>query len=406
MESTAVNRVTRERSDFPLDRAQRVRGRAYESQSTASWFMRHVREVEASADVGGRNGGAFELPYARRDLSDVEVRVGSAAALRLPAALEATNTDAFMVLHEGRIVMEAYFGEMGSAVPHMWQSVSKSLASCVAANLVLDGRLHAEDPVVAHVPELGQSAYGDALVRDLLDMTVGIRYSEDYEDPDSDVCRLDRLYGAARPASEDEPGSSYEFATGAVKQGAHGQRFDYVSLNTQVLGWVMERASAQSLPRLIAEEVWGKLGTEHDAYIALDGAGSAQAEGGFCSSLRDMARFGLALVRNGFLNGHVVVPPTWLDDARRGADRARFAGSDFAALYPGGAYRNNFWINGEGDGAVLAGLGIYGQMLHVDHAADVVIAKFSTWPRPFDESLARLQASLASAVSAALAGTQ
>ncbi len=156
----------------------------------------------------------------------------------------------------------------------------------------------------------------------------------------------------------------------------------YVSLNTDVLGWVLERASGAPVPQLIRDEVWGRLGAEHDAYVLLDGAGSALLDGGLCSSLRDLARFGQMLAQDGRWNGRQVVPGWWLDDARRNGDKAAFAASDDPDMLPGGSYRSGFWVAEPAPGrTVLLGVGMYGQMLYVDADAGVVVAKFSSQPR-------------------------
>ena len=169
---------------------------------------------------------------------------------------------------------------------------------------------------------------------------------EEYDDQDSEIARLDRLYGVRPSRGDDEPGSSYEFAAETAREGEHGGPFHYVSLNLQVLGWVMERATGVRLPELIGRELWAELGTEHEAYIALDGAGSAQLEGGFCSSLRDLARFGLMLCRDGRAEARQVVPTSWIDDTERNGDRAAFAAAGIpeSQHLPAPSYRNNFWV--------------------------------------------------------------
>jgi hypothetical protein len=273
----------------------------------------------------------------------------------------------------------------------------------VAGNLVESGHLDPDESIVTYVPELRSSAYGDARLRHLFDMQVGIDFSEDYEDPDSDVSVLDRLYGARPPASPDEPGSTYEFAVRTTKQGTHGARFSYVSLNINVLGWVMERASGLRLPELIRREVWGKLGAEHEAYMALDGAGSAQAEGGFCSSLRDLARLGQAICDEGRFNESQVVPQAWLEDIRHNGDRAAFAREETDGVMHDGAYRSCFWVSHEPDHTAVMGLGIYGQMLYVNPEARVVVAKFSTQARPDDPEAFRVEYALCEGLAATLA---
>jgi len=384
--------------EFPVTTGRRVAVHdVYRDQESTRWFMQHVRRVLGTADLRGpaETHAVLALPERARDLDGL--RIGGedrGAGLALATVLRDTHTDAFLVLHHGAIVHEAYFNGMTAESPHMWQSVSKSLVSCVAGNLVADGRLNVGERVGAYVPELEGSAYGDALVRHLLDMQVGIDYSEDYADPDSDVNELDRIYGVRPPRSPGHPGSSYDYATTTRKRSEHGEGFEYVSLDVNVLAWVLERATGIWLPELISSEVWGKLGGEHDAFIALDAAGSAQAESGMCSSLRDLARLGLALSRGGALGGRQVVPAPWVTEIMRGGDQEAFATHDEASVIPEGSYKNNFWVTRSGGGAAFLGSGIYGQMLYVNPGADLVVAKFSTQPEADDIDCFGLEFSL------------
>ena len=354
--------------------------RVYDSQVSTRWFMQHVRELVGSADLRGPRDGhaAYELPSDPRALDQLAVRGPGLRATSLRNVLHATDTDGCLVLRGGTVVYEKYFNGLRADAPHLWHSVSKSLVSCVAGNLVGAGRLDTSRPVAQYVAELSGSAYGDARVQHLLDMQVGIDYSEDYADVDSDVNELDRIYGLRPPRGPNHPGSTYAYATTKPKKGAHGREFDYVSLNTNVLAWVIERATGEWLPDLIRSEVWGKIGGEHDAYVALDVAGGVQAESGMCSSLRDLARLGLALLHGGRLADRQVVPAAWVDEIVRGGDPEAFARHDHDSVLPEGSYKNNFWVARSGADAAFMGLGIYGQMVYVNPAADLVVAKFSS----------------------------
>jgi len=398
---------------FPVPPERRVPATGvYESQAANRWFMQHVRRVLGTADLRGPcdaqgdrpRARSRPLPVALRDLDGLRIGgEGRARGPTLAQVLRRTATDGFLVIADGAIVVERYFHGMTPATAHMWQSVSKSLVSCVAGGLVDDGRVDLARKVTTYVPELAGSAYGGALVEHLLDMQVGIDYSEDYDDPDAEVNDLDRLYGVRPPRRVGEPGSTYDYARATRPRGRHGERFDYVSLNVNVLAWVLERATGRALPDLIHDEVWGALGGEHDAYIALDVAGSAQAESGVCSSLRDLGRLGLALARGGRLGGRRVVAPDWVRSIRRGGDVALFAARDEAGILPHGSYRRGFWVAHSGGRSVFMALGIYGQMLYVDPQADVVVAKFSTQAVADDLECFRLEFALAERLAAALA---
>ena len=406
----AARRVERARAPsapgLPVSPPGRVAATAvYESQAHTRWFMQHARQVLGSADLRGpAQSRPRPLPLAPRDLDGLRTGgEGRALGPTLAQVLRRTHTDGFLVLAHGAVVVEQYFGDMTPATPHQWQSMSKSLVSCVAGSVVAAGLLDTTRPVTSYVPELDRSAYAGALVEHLLDMQVGIDYSEDYDDPDSDVNELDRLYGLRPPRAAGQPGSTYDFARSTRPRGRHGERFDYVSLNVNVLAWVLERATGRWLPDLISDEIWSKLGGEHDAWITLDGAGSAQAESGVSSSLRDLARFGLALSRGGRVGNRIVVPPAWVASLRRGGDIGLFAATGEAAIMPDGSYRRCFWVAHSGGRSILMALGVYGQMLYVDPQADVVVAKFSTQPTADDLDYFRLDFALAERLSDVLA---
>jgi CubicO group peptidase (beta-lactamase class C family) len=374
---------------FPPPRGQRVTAdRVYSTPAITRWFMQHVREVERTADVSSGRVSVATLPVAAMPLGDVVLRDADGAALTFDQMLERTSTDGILVLRRGHVVAEHYRGTLGPTTPHLYHSITKSLGSCVAANLTEEGLLDPEEPVTTYVPELAGSAYANARVRHLLDMTVAIRYTEDHENDDTEDGRLDRLCGVKPSRAPHEPGSAYEFAMTTARDGEHGETFHYVSLNTTVLGWVMERATGVAVPRLLSDKLWSRLATEDDAYVALDGAGSAQLDGGFCSSLRDLARFGQMLLQDGSFGGGQVVPAWLVEQVRKGGDKAVFAASPDSAMLPsGGSYRDCFWVCERADHTTFMGLGMYGQMLYVNQMAGLVVAKFSSQLRPADDVL-------------------
>lgn len=369
--------------------AARLAEAVYRDQASTRWFMQHVREVVPTAEVSSGAGAVWELPRAVRDLDGARVRGGDGRSWTLAEMLAATHTDGVVVLRHGEVVYERYFGGMAADTPHLCQSVSKSLGACVAARLIERGVLAADTQLVDVVPELSGSGYDGATVRHLLDMQVGVRFTEEYEDEDSDIACLDRLYGFRPRRHDDEPGSSYAFATETAREGEHGRVLHYVSLNLQVLGWVMERVTGRRLADVIADEVWSGLGGEHRAYIALDAAGAAQLEGGFCSSLRDLARFGLMLCRGGEGHSGRILPEAFVADTETHGDREAYRSSGLVdeTCEAEQGYRNNFWTASFDGHHVLMGVGIFGQYLYVDRAAGFVLAKFSTWPRFSDDAL-------------------
>ncbi len=373
---------------FPPPPEQRVRAdRVYTDPRLTHWYMQHARQVSATADVSSRQP-VLELPQEPLDLDAVRVGKADGAAWTVREMLDGASVDGIIVMRGGRIVYERYLRGMTAETPHLSQSITKAVTSCVVANLVEAGSLAVDDAVAALVPELALSAYGDATVRHLLDMTVGIRYEDDLDRPQYDGARLCRLQGVQPALADDEPGSAYDFATTTRKEDQHGALFHYVSLNTIVLGWVMERATGLSVPELVRRHLWSKLGAEHDAYLLLDGAGSAQLDGGLACSLRDLARFGLMLAQGGRLAGVQVVPERWLEDVRRNGDKAAFAaaaetwgGGDYA----GYSYRSCFWVRELADHTAFSAVGWLGQRVYVNQEAGVVVVILSSSPQELYE---------------------
>jgi CubicO group peptidase (beta-lactamase class C family) len=379
-------------SGFPPPPGQRVRlDQVYDDPRITRWYMQHVRELSPTAHIFSGRGSVSPLPEDPQDLDAVEVARAGGGRWTVAEMLRGCCVDGIAVVRRGRLVYERYLNGLRPETPHLAMSVTKSIGSCVAATLVEDGQLRPDDDVTAYVPELAGSAYGDAAVRHLLDMTVGIRYVDDLDDPSYEGARLCRLEGVQPSLAPDEPGSAYDFALTTTKEGEHGRAFHYVSLNTLVLGWVMERVTGVGVPRLISERLWSALGAEHDAAIALDGGGSAQLEGGLCCSLRDLARFGRMLCDDGRVDGRQVVPAAWLDDVRRNGDKRAFAAAaeDWVAARSsvGSSYRSCFWVTEAADHVTFSAAGWLGQRVHVVPEAGVVIALFSSRPQSLDAEL-------------------
>lgn len=164
--------------------------------------------------------------------------------------------------------------------------------------------------------------------------------------------------------------------------GLHGGRFEYRSVLTDVLAWVMERAADARFADLVSGELWEPMGAEFDAEITVDAHGNPMADGGVSCALRDLARFGLLLLRGGKREDRMVVPDAWIRDTLTPDEDTveAFGGSMDAREFPEGAYyRNQFWVI-DPTAPIYLGSGINGQTVLIHGPADVVIAKFSTWP--------------------------
>jgi CubicO group peptidase (beta-lactamase class C family) len=344
------------------------------------WGFQHVRELIPTARIAA-GGPVRQFERAERDLGGFAVEI---AGRRVPfeAWLGETATDGLVVLHRGRIVHERYLNGMQPDSRHLLMSVSKSICSTVIGSLAGEGRLDPRDPVTTHIPELAGTSFDGCTVRDLLDMRAGTRFDEDYDNLDADVRVYEQIYQWRPRTDRDLPDAVTAYYGTLENDGPHNGAFRYRSILTDLLGWVAERAGGERLAGLISTRVWQPMGAEHDADVTVDGHGNAMADGGVCTTLRDLARFGQTMLEGGRGHNGPVVPRAWIDDILSSpADVVRaFAESEDRHDHPPGAYYRSKWWVIEPARPLYAGFGINGQMVLIDGGTQSVIAKFSTWP--------------------------
>jgi CubicO group peptidase (beta-lactamase class C family) len=365
------------------------------------WSFLHLDRILATRPI--RHGMAAISALAGGGAATAE-EIESLAVVRpdgtagpVADVLADTETDGVLVLHDGAVVYEEY-PSMPAAQPHLLMSVTKSLVGGVTATLIDRGVLDRCTRVVDVVPETRGSGYAEATVGDLLDMRSGVRFSEAYDDPASEVRQMEHAIGW-RPHVPGVPTSLHEYLTTLEADRPHGGVFEYRSAETNMLGWVCERAGGAPMPDLLGDLVWAPLGAEFNAFMTVDPTGAAIHDGGLAATLRDVARFGQALLDDGrSLTGEQVLPGWWVADSLAAAPDSRwaYAHSPTPTTMTGGHYRNQLWVPYP-DREVLLCLGIHGQLVVVDRSAGTVGVKLSTWPTPLDpvrsyDTLAAFQA--------------
>ena len=371
------------------------------------WSFQHVRELIPTARIARGSGPAWLLPRYERDLGGVGFVTEHFGRLTLDELLDATYTDGFLVIHQGRIMTERYFNGMAPDVPHLLMSVSKSVTGLIAGALAGQGLLDVTAPVEAIVPELAGTAFAGALVQHLLDMRAGIRFREDYDDPEAEIAVSDRVYGW-RPddGGKPRPAAAHEYFATLAAEGAHGAEFRYRSILIDVLAWVLEKAGQARFADLVERLLWQPMGAEYDADITVDAHGNALADGGMSATLRDAGLLGLLALRRGRANGRQVIGTFWFDDTVRGAldGAAAFADGDGAAGYPHGAhYRNGWWV-GEPALPAFRAAGINGQLVFVHGPSETVVVKLSSWPSALSTPMRRATEAAVTAITRAVAG--
>ena len=343
------------------------------------WAFHHVREIIPSAEIPNDPTKVWELEPSTMDTSN----------LGLDEAMARTDCDAVVVLHKDKLVHESYRNGMTSRDPHILMSVSKSMLGLVAGTLVDRGELAEDDMITKHVPELENTAYVGATVRDLLDMRAGVLFDEDYLATEGPI--IDYRYAANwNPVPKDHAPIDLRSFMSLLTEpdGPHGGRFHYVSPNTDLLAWVFERASGMRYAKLVSERLWKPLGAEAPGYITVDRIGGARAAGGKCFLARDLARVGMMMANGGQRNGKQVVPSSWLEDIVKNGDPQAWKDGDFynemgqRDIH----YRSKWYVKREAE-PLIFGVGIHGQFLFVDPAKKLSISWFASQDSPLDGPL-------------------
>jgi CubicO group peptidase (beta-lactamase class C family) len=365
----------------PRDRLIRFADSSFTRFPQTRWAFSHMRQLLPTTVVAREDAPIVPLP--RRERDDLDAITFETLVSRQPMtwaeSLAANYTDGILVLHRGHVVYERYFGVLTPHRQHIAFSVTKSFVATLAAILMHEGALDEHATVSHYLPELSRCGYSDATIRQLLDMTTGIDYVEDYTDENSSIWSLSRAGGfRPRPEGYVGPDTFCDFMQTLQKATAHGERFAYKTVNTDVVAWVMRRVTGKTLSELMREYFWSRLGVEQDAYFTADSIGFEFAGGGLNLTLRDLARFGEMMRLGGRFNGQQIVPTTVVDDIRRGGNLDHFALAGYTLL-PGWSYRNMWWISHNTHGAYTA-RGIHGQAIYIDPAAEMVITRFASHP--------------------------
>ena len=293
--------------------------------------------------------------------------------------LTATYTDAIIVMHRGHVVLEHYGGVMTPERQHVSMSVSKSVLGLVGAMLLHQGVLDEGAHVEHYLPEMAGSGFAGATVRQVLDMTTGIDYSENYADPQASIWSHTYAGGILpRPVNYDGPDSFMAYMPTVKPLGTHGHEFTYRTVNSDVLGWIIRRVTGRALADVVSQMLWQPMGAQDEGYYTIDSCVIEFAGGGFSATLRDMVRIGELIRQRGSFGGQQIIPESVIADLHRGADPTQFVANGPPTLR-GWSYRNMWWASHHVSQAIMA-RGIHGQNIYIDPRAEMAIARFASHP--------------------------
>ena len=289
--------------------------------------------------------------------------------LNLIEGLEHFHTDGLIILHDGKMLFEKYWNGNTKDSKHIAFSVSKSYLSALFGIAIEEGLIKSiDDNVSIYLDDFEGTGYEDVKIKNLLQMSSGIEFNEDYADPNSDINRF------ARATAK---GSSFRDFAKTLKNGKkQGTYNHYVSLDTQVLGMILESVTDMPLREYLYKRIWSKIGTESDAYYIADKTGTDMALGGLNATLRDFSKFGQLYLNEGSWDGEQIVPKSWVVKSHTpDAPHLMPNAGDLSSSEWGYGYQ--WWVPGNPLTDFTAH-GIFNQFIYVDPVSNVVIAKTSS----------------------------
>lgn len=350
----------------------------------SEWSFRNVRKILATEGIDRRVEDYSPLGMAEHDIGTLAFK-SAAGTLTVADVLARSNTDAFLVLKNGAIVSEQYFNGMRRDDRHVIFSVSKSVLGLVFGILIDRKLVDAARPATDYVPELTGSGYEGATVQHVLDMAVAVDFREDYQAEDGDVDRYRRATGWDPARPEDSGNSTRGMLRRMARgDGRHGEKFYYVSPDTDVAGWIAERATGLSYAQVVSTVLWQPMGAEYPADMTVDRFGVARSAGGICATLRDIGRIGTLMTSRPVATD--VVPPSFIEDTYMNGDAQAWARGASASYIPNGRYRNKWYVKPGPEKTSLA-IGIHGQWIYANHDRNIVIVKQSSQPAPVDAAI-------------------
>lgn len=358
---------------------QQIRRSMLDAELNALTFH-NMEEIFTTRSVP-RSGSVWNLPRADRPLDFKYQHDGREYTPE--QFLDRTYTNALLIVKDGHIVAEIYRNNTSESTRFIGWSMTKSIVSLLVGCAVQEGRIQSiDDPIARYLPELQGGGYDGVTIKQVLQMRSGVDYEERYDFGNPGI--------AARNHEQALVTNVVRFADAArtIKR-AHrpGGVWQYKTLDTAVLGWLIERVSGSTLAAYAAQRLWEPLGTERHGFFIMDGepgTGREFSGAGFNATLRDFARIGLMMLGEGKANGRQIVPAEWVRDSTR------------AAGGPGPGYGYQWWI--APDSKSYQAIGLQGQYIYVNPDARTVIVKLSYFP-PGDEAADAETAAFFSAAS-------
>ena len=379
---------------FPPTRESQVTLRNYREYPFSTWSFRNIGGPMHMLMLP-RAGNMHQYKTATRPgVATMIIKDSSGTNKTFEKVFEENYGSGVIVLQNNTILYEQYWNGLTRDYQHVWYSMTKSLASIAFGILVEQNKIDLATSPSHYIPELKNTPYDRATVQDILNMSSALGFKENYTDTSSFFWKY---YGAARGAyyvkgaRDADPMTAeiygvYDFLAKSVTPNPDlkpGEVFEYNSSNADVIGWMISRISRLSVVEFIRENIWARIGAEHDATMTVDRAYMGVTTSTMNTTLRDAALFGKLILDRGKIDGKQIVPSKWIDQILNitAGDKERYLRNDVypKAGMPWIAYKNFWWILDQNKGE-FAAIGTNGQVIYLNRSANLVVAYFSCQP--------------------------
>jgi CubicO group peptidase (beta-lactamase class C family) len=353
---------------------------SYMAQPYNFYYFHHMDELGLRTDRIKKGERVYPLREPARSLS-FEYKING-STYSLDDYFRRNYVTGFLALHDDQIVVEKYFHEADQNSRFVSQSLSKSIISILIGAAVEEGAIeNVADPVTKYLPYLSGSGYRNVTVKNLLQMSSGVNYSEDYRDPKSGAALIGAALLTGNPSFKDYAQSIQPTTT------LPGTKFEYQSVNSQVLGLLLENVTGKHLNQYAQEKLWTRIGAQSEAFFYESRKQpDTCAFACFNATVRDYARVGLMMLQGGSLGGTRVVSSSWVQNST--TPDAPFLEPKPEGPEGGYGYAYQWWIPAGNEGVFMA-QGIYGQCIYVNPKRHVVIVQTGAWTDPVSTTLAQ-----------------
>ena len=350
-----------------------------------SWSFVNVRNLIPTSPIYNNPDKKVILQKQLIDIDDLVIDHKN-TSYKLKEIFKICDTDAFLVMHKGKIKFEFYDKFTRFNTPHIIFSVSKSLTSLLTGILVEKKVININNYISHILPETKGTAYEDATVRNVLDMSIASGFIEDY----TGQAEIFKKYRSSTGWDLPETHSTqtlkglHDFLSSMPKSNQkHGKKYHYCSPHSDLLGWIIERASGENYSKIMADLLFKKAGMNHEANVTVDKWGASRAAGGISVSPYDLLLISELVRNHGSNKNGQVIPAAWIEDFVNNKNNNSYLNQDNLERFPNGNYRSKWYQTGFKDNEYCA-IGIHGQNIWINPQKEITIVRMSSASDPIN----------------------